>query len=294
LLDDEQRGWEVFAATVARVDPSRRDEPTVTPDGWSLKDTLFHVDWWLSECGRVLERMADGSWDPEAEEPETPEYVERMNRTRFEAMRSGSWALAESSLTASRERARRTFAALERPTSEAWAWLEEAGATHYAKHVHDITAWLAGSPSDPEVGDLLKEEAESWVALLEATDSIPADRVDLPVATAWGWSTNDVLHHLMAWLDIAAADVQANRGWSHGQERYDEMVDSMNERFVLEGRTKEAERIRGGLARARARARGALSGQAGPSPEAKGWFRTNATEHYAEHVEQLRAMATDA
>jgi len=292
LLDEERTGWERLAAVIASVEPSRRNEPTVTPEGWSLIDTVAHTGWWLNEGARVLAAIAAGTWNPDAEEPETAEYVERVNREHVERFRDMGWDEAHGYLIEARERACRAFGELPVVTSEAWSWLEEVGPMHYAKHVHDLTAWLAGAPSDPEVGALLQEDAQTWVAFLDAVEGVPASRLDTPEATAWGWSANDVLHHVMAWLDLAAADVGANRGWAHdGDPGVDELVDAMNARYLEEGRAKDAERIRAGLTRAHARLRGALSGLAQPTAEAKGWFRANATEHYAEHLQQLSALA---
>jgi len=46
----------------------------------------------------------------------------------------------------------------------AWSWFEESGPNHYAKHVHDLSAWLHGVRSDPDVGAMLQDDAEGWVA----------------------------------------------------------------------------------------------------------------------------------
>ena len=39
----EEEGWRRLQAAFARVPEDRFEEPTLTPDGWSPKDAMFHV-----------------------------------------------------------------------------------------------------------------------------------------------------------------------------------------------------------------------------------------------------------
>ena len=43
LLAEEEAGWRRLHEVFARVPADRFEEPGLTPDGWSPKDTMFHV-----------------------------------------------------------------------------------------------------------------------------------------------------------------------------------------------------------------------------------------------------------
>ena len=286
LLAQEAEAWDAFGALVASLDRERFEEPTVTPEGWSVKDVLVHVACWLDDCGRILEGIRDGAYDPATAEEETAGYVERVNAEHAMRARTMSVAAADALLIEGRTRARGAFSALERIDTKAWGWFEESGPMHYAKHAHDLSAWAAGAPPDPEVGPLLQEETDAWVPLAAALDALPAS---VAVGAPPGWSAGDVAFHIARWLEIAAADVEANRGWAHaGEPGNDELVDAMNDRFLQEGRASDPGAVRARLERARTRLRAALARTVTPSAEAKEWFRTNGVEHYAEHVDDLR------
>jgi hypothetical protein len=288
LLVQEAEAWDAFRGLVGGLDRERFEEPTVTPDGWSVKDVLVHVASWLDDCGRILEAIRAGTYDPTTAEEETGGYVERVNAEHAIRARTMSVAGAEALLIEGRTRARESFSALERVDTSAWGWFEESGPMHYAKHAHDLSAWAAGVPPDPEVGPLLQEETDAWVPLVAALDALaPSAQVGSPP----GWSVGDVTFHLAVWLEIGAADLEANRGWAHaGEQDSDQLVDAMNARFLEEGRELEAAAARARLERARTRLRAALAGTVLPRPEAKEWFRVNGVEHYAEHVDDLIAI----
>jgi hypothetical protein len=106
---------------------------------------------------------------------------------------------AENSLAAARVRARAAWEALPELTPDAWSWFEESGPNHFAKHVHDLSAWLVGATSDHDIGAMLQRDAEAWVAfgaVLEAADPSARDEE--------GWSVTDVCFHLAAWFDNGA------------------------------------------------------------------------------------------
>ena len=108
---------------------------------------LAHVAGWLDECGDVLERKAAGTWDRD----EPTEDVEELNRAQVARAAALTWSQAEEAVAAARVRARAAWEALPEMTAEAWSWFEESGPNHYAKHVHDLTAWLVGSTPGSEV-----------------------------------------------------------------------------------------------------------------------------------------------
>lgn len=138
LLDEERSGWDRFLATVRSVDPAR-DEPIVTAEGWSAKDAVVHVAWWLEDCARVLEEIGDGRWDPDGE-PQDRAAIDAINAGHPERARTLSWDDAVARLVAARERARAAFEALGDVTPEARSWFEESASIHYEEHVASLAA----------------------------------------------------------------------------------------------------------------------------------------------------------
>ena len=295
LLDDEAAGWERFRAVADAIPPERADDPTVTPDGWSPKDTLFHVAAWLELCADVCDQIAAGTWDPSTAEEETPAFVDRINAEQFDRARAMTPHEVEQRLARARDRARNAFAALPEMTRDAWGWFEESGPMHYAKHVHDLAAFGEGVDSDPDVGALLQAETDGWLELTEALDAVPGDAAT--VAAPDGWSPRDALHHLVRWLELSTPAVEANRYWYEGGvPAPDHVIDERNDQLLAEARAEDLriDQLRGELERIRTRMREAFSGLTAPSADAKRTFELNTIEHYAEHVVTFRGAVGDA
>ena len=290
LLADEAVGWERFRTVVDAIPPDRAEDPTVTPGGWSPKDTLSHVAVWLDRCADVCEAIAAGTWDPPTAEEESPDFVDRFNAERFNRARAMTPQEVEASLARARERARGAFTALPHMSGDAWGWFEESGPMHYAKHVHDLAAFTAGTPSDPDVGRLLQSETDAWLELLAALDAVPADAFDRTAPD--GWSPRQALHHLARWIGISAAAVAENRYWYEGgMPAPTVVIDQRNEELLAEAATADVGELRVSLEGNRSRMREALSGLTTPSTEAKRTFELNTIEHYAEHVSTFRGAA---
>ncbi len=287
LLAQEAEGWVELLEVVDGIDPGRLEEPGVTPDGWTVKDVLVHVGGWLEECAVVLEEMQAGT--RERNQPaETPGHVEQVNAGHVELARSMDLPRARAFLVAARDRARSAMSGLDPSSVEAWSWFEESGPMHYAKHRHDLAAWLAEVPSDPRVGRLLQADAEDWVGFASVLDALePAT----PLGDPPGWTVHDVAFHVAMWIEASAADVGSNRGWAHDDDPGEaDLVDAMNARWLVEGRGLAPDEVRARLGRARARLRAALAALPTPSDDALAWFEANSMEHYAEHLPHLRAV----
>jgi hypothetical protein len=287
LLAHEAEGWRALQEALDPIPDDRYDEPTVTPEGWSVKDTLFHVGWWLDDCGRVLEAIAAGTWDPAEEPEETPDRVRRVNAEHVARAAAMGADEVATFLAAARERARTAFAALPEITPDAWQWFEESGPMHYAKHVHDLRAWVEGASPDPEVGDLLDAETHAWLTLATAISRIPDEAWD--AAAQSGWTPTTLVHHLAAWCDVAAGGVERNRYWTEdGAPASDALLDEMNADFLAQARGAGRAEVLDALGRARARLRAALAALPSPSPEAKRTFAANTVHHFDEHLEDLQ------
>jgi hypothetical protein len=139
LLDEEEVGWRALCATFDRIPVARFEEPTLTPDGWSPKDAMFHVGAWAADCVRVLGEIREGTFDRTVDDAYD---IEAMNRSWFEASRGMAPGEVHAVFEGSRQKMRESFATLPEVTSDSWEWFEESGPLHYAKHVQDLEAWL--------------------------------------------------------------------------------------------------------------------------------------------------------
>jgi hypothetical protein len=286
LLQDESAGAAAFDAVVAEIPADRWRDATVTPDGWTPVVLLAHVAGWLDECAEVLEAMRAETWDPDA--PTDP--VDAINARQASRAAALTPSEAQAAVAAARVRARAAWEALPELTPDAWSWFEESGPNHYAKHVHDLTAWLAGAASDPDVGDLLQDDAEGWVAfgaLLDAAEPSARD--------AEGWSIADVCFHVAAWFDKGTSCVEHDAGWGAPWEADADLpTDEVNAAILARSRSMPPGEARGTLARARDRHRAAFSSRTHPSEAVKDVFKECTVEHYAEHMPMLRRLTGSA
>lgn len=142
LAEDEAR-WRVLGETFARIPADRFEEPTVTPEGWSPKDVMFHVAAWMTACGNQLERMRAGTFD---RTDESPASIQERNGELFEISRGMEPEDVRGEFWASHQRMCKELGLIGQLTSEAVEWFEESGPLHYAKHVEDLRGWLGGAP----------------------------------------------------------------------------------------------------------------------------------------------------
>ena len=282
LLADEAGAAAAFDAVVARIPDDRWTDPTVTPDGWTPTVLLAHMAGWLDECSEALEAMRAGTWDPDA--PTDP--VDEINARQASRAAALTRADAEVLVAAARVRARTAWTALPELTPDAWSWFEESGPNHYAKHVHDLTAWLDGITSDPDVGRMLQDDAEGWVAFGALVDA-----VDPSVRDEEGWSTTDVCFHVAAWFGRGADCVEHDAGWGPPYETDADLpTDEVNAGFLARSREMTLDQARRALDDARDRLRTAFTVLARPSEGSKDVFKECTVDHYAEHEPMLRRL----
>ena len=135
LLDAEEAAWHELSAEVERFTDEETERPGITPDGWSVKDVMFHIAAWAAECGRQLERMRMGTWEDPHED------VERRNREWFELSRTMDLRTVRSELAAARTRMVVEFGTMPEITAPAIEWFEESGPLHYEEHLVDLRLW---------------------------------------------------------------------------------------------------------------------------------------------------------
>ena len=135
LLEAEEAAWHELCAEVDRLTDEEMVRPDLTPDGWSVRDVLFHIAAWAADCGVQLERMRMGTW----EEPH--EDVERQNREWFELSRTMDLRVVKAEFAAARTRMVVEFGTMPEITPPAVEWFEESGPLHYEEHLVDLRPW---------------------------------------------------------------------------------------------------------------------------------------------------------
>jgi len=143
LLREEAAAWRELEATFAVVPADRFEEPTLTPEGWSPKDAMFHVAGWMRDCAVQLEAMRSGAFDAREE---TREAIERQNQVWFEESRDLPAEAVRRGFEDARRQMLDSFGAMTTVTPDAVEWFEESGALHYPKHVEDLRTFLEREP----------------------------------------------------------------------------------------------------------------------------------------------------
>lgn len=143
LLADEDHGWLALTEVFGDVPPARFDEPSVTDQGWSPKDVMYHVAAWAEEASKVLGRIAAGTHrqgDPD---------VQALNEEWFEVGRGLDDEIVRIRFAKGRLAMRQAFTSLAHVDASAWEWFEESGPRHYEEHVADLRAFLERGPGRP-------------------------------------------------------------------------------------------------------------------------------------------------
>ena len=138
LVADEDAAWRELRDVLDRMTLEQLERPGLTPDGWSVKDAMFHIGAWMADCAGQLERMRMGTFQDRVD---TVEDIERQNREWFELSRTLDLATVRTELIAARTWMLHEFAALADVIPSAWEWFEESGPIHYRKHVGELQAW---------------------------------------------------------------------------------------------------------------------------------------------------------
>lgn len=145
----------------------------------------------------------------------------------------------------------------------------------------------------------LEDERDAWRPF-EALLSVPADRFDLPVAAAHGWSARELLSHLAAYqahaLDVARELAVGEQSPAHAamDAAWNARGDAVNDELSAAWRALSDDEVRGRAAALPGELRGFLT----VVPEAR-WvkhpvfgpfFEDELLDHYADHVADLQAI----
>jgi hypothetical protein len=128
LLGIERERWVAFSELVDRVPADRSEEPTLNPDGWSVKDLLWHVASWNREAARALEQVRlgtyeDGDWG-----------TEEKNERFLIGGRATDLPTVRAEWLASRERISAEMAAAPEVTAPVEEWFSESAYKHIDDH----------------------------------------------------------------------------------------------------------------------------------------------------------------
>jgi hypothetical protein len=138
LLRSEDRGWNELHSLVETLSRQQMLEPGLTPDGWSVKDLLWHLGAWWAKAGVMLERIRVGTYEGGGH----GSSVDELNARFLEEGRRLDLATVTAELYAARNHALVEFAALPEVTPEADEWFRESGSEHYDEHLDDLRAWV--------------------------------------------------------------------------------------------------------------------------------------------------------
>ena len=136
LLRSEDRGWNELHSLWETVSRQQMLEPGLTPDGWSVKDLLWHLGAWWAKAGVMLERIRVGTYEGAGHGLS----VDELNARFLEEGRRQDLATVTAELYAARNHALVEFAALPEVTPEAEEWFRESGSEHYDEHRDDLRA----------------------------------------------------------------------------------------------------------------------------------------------------------
>jgi hypothetical protein len=134
-LDEEERGWDELTEVFGKIPPDRFEDPTLTPEGWSPKDVMYHVAAWAEEAATVLGRIAAGT------HREGSVDVEQKNDEWFAVSRGMDPDVVRLRFAKGRISMREAFLRLDRADAVAMEWFEESGARHYEEHLPGLRAF---------------------------------------------------------------------------------------------------------------------------------------------------------
>ncbi len=138
LLRSEDRGWTDLRSQLDALSRQQVMEPGLTPEGWSVKDLLWHLGAWWAKAGVMLERIRVGTYDG----GDLASNVDELNARFLVEGRRLDLATVTAELYAARNHALVEFAAIPEVTPEAEEWFRESGPEHYDEHLGDLRAWV--------------------------------------------------------------------------------------------------------------------------------------------------------
>lgn len=130
LLAREAEAFAAFEEVVAAVPADRREEPSL-PDGWSVKDVLWHVAFWWRDGEQSFRAMRAGTY---GQEDYSAEQTDATNADVLAESRSMSAADVEAGLALARAGVLETFASVAGDPAADELFASET-IEHYEEHL---------------------------------------------------------------------------------------------------------------------------------------------------------------
>ena len=130
-------------------------------------------------------------------------------------------------------------------------------------------------------------EATAWETFEAAVLAVPRDQLEQPLL-ADGWSVKDVLAHITRWWEDCATTLESFHGT---YVEWDGDTDAENDKVRAESQAMSLEDVELRSAHVRERMLLAWDGAPADDPRAVEAFDSETTEHYDEHLEQVRSIA---
>lgn len=138
LTEADDRAWAMFIGTTESLSDEQLVEVGYYPDeGWSVKDLIAHVGFWMTEAANQLERMRFGTYTP------TTGDADRLNKECYEANRDVPLPIVRAECFAAHTRMCQELDALPELDGEAEEWFAESAHRHYTEHQARLDAWAA-------------------------------------------------------------------------------------------------------------------------------------------------------
>jgi hypothetical protein len=138
LTAAEDRAWATFIQTVESLNEEQLVEVGYYPEeGWSVKDLMAHVGFWMTEAANQLERMRFGTYTP------TTGDADKLNKECYESNRDVPLPIVRAECFAAHTRICQEFDALPELDGEAEEWFTESADRHYAEHQPRLVQWAA-------------------------------------------------------------------------------------------------------------------------------------------------------
>src|SRR5439155_22904952 len=134
-LERERR--EEFEGLLERVPDEALEEPTLNPDGWSVKDLLWHVGSWDAEAAENLERVRLGTYeDDEYDTDETNARFLSEGRRQDVATVRAEWSTV-------RVRVLEAMEGIPEVSPPVEYWFSESAYKHMADHLPELRRFVA-------------------------------------------------------------------------------------------------------------------------------------------------------
>jgi hypothetical protein len=137
LLELEQDRWATLWQLLGAVPESKTDEPSLTTEGWSVRDLVWHLACWNDVVRKQLQLMHEGRFDDRFD------WNTEENNAHFLASgRSVLYPDALSRLKASREAVIRAMNQLEEVPPRALEIFSEPAYQHVDDHLPELRRFL--------------------------------------------------------------------------------------------------------------------------------------------------------